>query len=291
MKNLLENKLNLIIAGVIVVILLAIGIPLTVNTIETPTEDIVRETYISDTIPPETTRIETTGIEKTEPPTELKIVTKKVFVDKAEKKAYLEKKKAKLLAKKKAEAKKKKSAEKKKADAEKKSEDKKSDKKKKKSKPNFSYATAPTQANVSYNAQWNAGYLVAIDNPDRNYHPAHVELSDYDRDLLERLCYGEFGDGGFVGAALVAQAVKDAMNTYGITSVKQVIKQFSYDGRTDVPAGKTIKDAVTYVFDMDKSAVQHRIIYMYDTAYVDSEFHETQNYVCTFKSTRFFDKK
>ncbi len=109
--------------------------------------------------------------------------------------------------------------------------------------------------------------------------------------MLERLCYGEFGDGGFTGAALVAQAVKDAMNTYGITSVKEVIRRFSYDGRTDIPAGKTIKDAVIYIFDMDKSAVQHRIIYMYDTAYVDSEFHETQNYVCTFKTTRFFDRK
>ena len=33
----------------------------------------------------------------------------------------------------------------------------------------------------------NAGYLVAIDNPDKTYKSGQVTLSDHDRDLLERL--------------------------------------------------------------------------------------------------------
>lgn len=256
--------------GVVIIALIAVVIPLSVNTIQTRTSNAEIETVVS------TTEAETaTEIKETVPPTELKIVTKKVNI---QPKAKADKKSKKTVKKVKKNAKPEKKV-------------KKTAKSKKKSKPGFSYATAPKQSGVSYTAQWNAGYLVAIDNPDKNYHPAHVELSDLDRDLLERLCYGEFGDGGFTGAALVAQSVKDAMNTFGIKSVKEVIRSLSYDGRTDVPAGKTIKDAVTYIFDMDKSAVQHRIIYMYDTAYVDSEFHETQNYVCTFKTTRFFDKK
>lgn len=270
MKELLEKRLNLIIMGVVIIALIAVVIPLSVNTIQTRTSNAEIETVVS------TTEAET-EIEVTEAPTELKIVTKKVNIQPK--------------AKAKADKKSKKTVKKVKKNAKPEKKVKKTAKSKKKSKPGFSYATAPKQSGVSYTAQWNAGYLVAIDNPDKNYHPAHVELSDYDRDLLERLCYGEFGDGGFTGAALVAQSVKDAMNTFGIKSVKEVIRSLSYDGRTDVPAGKTIKDAVTYIFDMDKSAVQHRIIYMYDTAYVDSEFHETQNYVCTFKTTRFFDKK
>lgn len=295
LKENLKDKLNLIIAGLVIVALIAVGIPLTVNTIETKTADIEPETVVSQTEAVSSTEVSETTREtkpETQPETELKIVAKKAKIlnkNPLSKKQLIKLKKAK--AKKLALAKKKALLKKKKAKAKKTSEKDKKDKKKKKSKPNFSYATAPKKSGVSYNAQWNAGYLVAIDNPDYGYHPAHVELSDYDRDLLERLCFGEFGDGGFTGAALVAQSVKDAMNTFGITSVKQVIKQLSYDGRTDHAAGKTIKDAVTYIFDMDKSAVQHRIIYMYDTAYVDSEFHETQKYVCTFKSTRFFDKK
>lgn len=272
MKQLFEKRLNLIIMGVVIIALIAVVIPLSVNTIQTRTSNAEIETVVS------TTEAETaTEIKETVPPTELKIVTKKVNIQPK--------------AKAKADKKSKKTVKKVKKNAKPEKKVKKTAKSKKKSKPGFSYATAPKQSGVSYTAQWNAGYLVAIDNPDKNYHPAHVELSDLDRDLLERLCYGEFGDGGFTGAALVAQSVKDAMNTFGIKSVKEVIRSLSYDGRTDVPAGKTIKDAVTYIFDMDKSAVQHRIIYMYDTAYVDSEFHETQNYVCTFKTTRFFDKK
>lgn len=272
MKQLFEKRLNLIIMGVVIIALIAVVIPLSVNTIQTRTSNAEIETVVS------TTEAETaTEIKETVPPTELKIVTKKVNIQPK--------------AKAKADKKSKKTVKKVKKNATPEKKVKKTAKSKKKSKPGFSYATAPKQSGVSYTAQWNAGYLVAIDNPDKNYHPAHVELSDLDRDLLERLCYGEFGDGGFTGAALVAQSVKDAMNTFGIKSVKEVIRSLSYDGRTDVPAGKTIKDAVTYIFDMDKSAVQHRIIYMYDTAYVDSEFHETQNYVCTFKTTRFFDKK
>lgn len=272
MKQLFEKRLNLIIMGVVIIALIAVVIPLSVNTIQTRTSNAEIETVVS------TTEAETaTEIKETVPSTELKIVTKKVNIQPK--------------AKAKADKKSKKTVKKVKKNAKPEKKVKKTAKSKKKSKPGFSYATAPKQSGVSYTAQWNAGYLVAIDNPDKNYHPAHVELSDLDRDLLERLCYGEFGDGGFTGAALVAQSVKDAMNTFGIKSVKEVIRSLSYDGRTDVPAGKTIKDAVTYIFDMDKSAVQHRIIYMYDTAYVDSEFHETQNYVCTFKTTRFFDKK
>ncbi len=274
MKEKLEKRFNLILACIIIAVLIAVAIPLSVNTIQTKTSDSEIET--------ETTTVATsTATEtQTQPPTELKIKTyivgEKLQAEKPEPKEKIEKKTEPTSTEK---------------ATEKATDDSTETSVKKKTKPGFSYATAPTKSGVSYDVQWNAGYLVAIDNPDYGYHPPHVELSDKDRDLLERLCYGEFGDGGFTGAALVAQAVKDAMYTYGLNTVRDVINRFSYDGKTDHPGGQKIKDAVIYVFDMDKAAVQHRIIYMYDTAYVDSEFHETQNYVCTFKTTRFFDKK
>lgn len=156
----------------------------------------------------------------------------------------------------------------------------------------ISFATAPSVANkASYTAQWNAGYLVAIDNPDKNYSCPHVELTDENRELLERVCMGEFSVGGFTGAALIAQAVKNAMASYGIEDVQTVIEKMHYTRRLSSKPSRTVKNAVIYVFDMDKDAIQHRILYMYNPNLVQSAFHESQSYICTFKNVRFFDKK
>ena len=153
------------------------------------------------------------------------------------------------------------------------------------------FATAiPPQTPADYNAQWNAGYLVAIDNPDPTYECGQVILSDGDRDLLERLCMGEFGSGGFVGAALIAQAVKDAMCFDGYTSVQSIIDGCHYTGRTDIGTNEACKQAVRYIFDENHDAVQHRIMYMYNPYIVQSAFHESQNYILTYQDVRFFDR-
>lgn len=153
------------------------------------------------------------------------------------------------------------------------------------------FATAiPPKSPPDYNAQWNAGYLVAIDNPDLTYECAQVTLTDEDRDLLERLCMGEFGSGGFVGAALIAQAVKDAMCFDGYPTVESVIKNCRYTGRTDIGTNDTCKQAVRYIFDENHDAVQHRIMYMYNPLLVQSAFHESQNYILTYGDVRFFDR-
>ncbi|MGN1131039.1 MAG: hypothetical protein ACI4Q8_06765 [Ruminococcus sp.] len=153
------------------------------------------------------------------------------------------------------------------------------------------FATAATgTAKISYTTQWNQGYIVAVDYPDTSYSCPHIELTDENRDLVERLCMGEFGSGGFNGAALIAQAVKNAMATYGYTNVKDVITNLHYTGSTNKKPTKAVKDAVVYIFDMDKDAVQHRILYMYNPKKVSSKFHESQRYICTYKDVRFFDK-
>ncbi len=153
------------------------------------------------------------------------------------------------------------------------------------------FATAiPPKEPADYNEQWNLGYLVAIDNPDKTYQCGQVTLSDQDRDLMERLCMGEFGSGGFVGAALIAQAVKNAMCFDGYGSVQIVIDECHYTGRTDIPANDDCKQAVKYIFDENHDAVQHRIMYMYNPNLVQSTFHESQNYILTYQGVRFFDR-
>lgn len=157
--------------------------------------------------------------------------------------------------------------------------------------PTVAFATAiPPEHPADYQAQWNAGYLVAIDNPDTTYQCGQVTLSDYDRDLLERLCMGEFGSGGFIGAALIAQAVKNAICFDGYTSVQAVIDSCHYTGRTDMGTNEECKRAVRYIFDENHDAVQHRIMYMYNPLLVQSAFHESQNYIMTYQDVRFFDR-
>ncbi|MBR2280399.1 MAG: hypothetical protein IJ903_05710 [Ruminococcus sp.] len=80
MKELLEKKLNLIIAGVVIIALIAIGIPLSVNTVQTHTSDAEIETTVATTQAPSTTEPVPTN-----PPTELKIISKTVKLDTGEK--------------------------------------------------------------------------------------------------------------------------------------------------------------------------------------------------------------
>lgn len=143
---------------------------------------------------------------------------------------------------------------------------------------------------ADYQAQWDAGYLLAIDNPDYSYSTSTVTLTDEDRDLLERLCMGEFGTGGFIGAALIAQSVKDAMCFDGYTTVEDVIKYCRYDGSTSMGTNDACRQAVRYIFDDNHDAVQHRLLYMYNPYLVTSSFHESQNFILSYQGVRFFDR-
>ena len=153
------------------------------------------------------------------------------------------------------------------------------------------FATAaPAASPADYQAQWDAGYLVAIDNPDYSYGCNHVSLTDDDRELLECLCYGEFGSGGFIGAAMIAQCVKDAMCFDGYSTVADVIKYCRYDGSTTSGTSDECVQAVRYIFDDDGSAVQHRMLYMYNPYMVKSAFHESQSFILSYQGVRFFDR-
>lgn len=156
---------------------------------------------------------------------------------------------------------------------------------------NVPFATAvPAASPADYQTQWDQGFLVAIDNPDPSYSCPHVSLTDDDRDLLERLCMGEFGSGGFIGAALIAQCVKDAMCFDGYATVADVIQYCRYDGSTDIGTNDACRQAVRYVFDDNCDAVQHRIMYMYNPYMVKSAFHESQNFILSYQGVRFFDR-
>lgn len=287
MRDVFEKRINLILISAILVACIAIGIPLAFSQCEVRTD--ANEATATTAATEATTQTQTTAPPTTRSENDFQVVSEEVrigskkaqssVVEKSEKKSEPAEPKESAKEKKKAQAEKAKAA--KAAKTEKKTE-----------KPTeaVQFATAkPVKHKASYDDQWNAGYLVAIDNPDKGYSCPHIELSDKDRDLLERLCYGEFGSGGFTGAALIAQSVKNAMVQLGTSDVATIIKRFRYTGSTSRGTSTACKKAVIYVFDMDKDAVQHRLLYMYNPSMVSSAFHESCNYICTFKEIRFFD--
>ena len=132
--------------------------------------------------------------------------------------------------------------------------------------------------------------LLQIKNPDPDYKGRSIELSESDRDFLERLVQGEAGAEGYEGAALVAQAIHDTMITDSL-SVKQVQKALSYSGSTKNKGNEDVKKAVAFIFDEGGMAVQHRIIYFYAPKIVKSGWHETQHFVIEHNGHRVFDRK
>ena len=129
-------------------------------------------------------------------------------------------------------------------------------------------------------------YLLEIDNPDSSYAPDRISLSSYDREKLERLVMGEAGSMGYAGAALVAQSIRDAMNQLNTASIDTIISEYQYYGSIKIKPNKTVKDAVSYIFDQNGSAVQHRILFFYTGS---SSWHETQQFILCYGKVKFFD--
>lgn len=143
-----------------------------------------------------------------------------------------------------------------------------------------------TESTTSDTESYQSGYLLSISNPDSSYNPKPVSLSAYDREKLERLVMGEGGSMGYTGCALIAQSIRDAMNRSNTTSIDRIISEYQYFGSTAKAPNQNVKNAVSYIFDQNGSAVQHRVICFYVGS---SNWHETQNYITSIGSVRFFD--
>lgn len=113
-----------------------------------------------------------------------------------------------------------------------------------------------------------------------------LSLSSYDRAKLERLVMGEAGSMGFNGCAVVAQAIRDSMVRSGTTSIDQIISEYQYFASTSMQPNSDVKNAVSFIFDQDGIAVQHRVMCFY-VGY--SAWHETQTFITQIDGVRFFD--
>ena len=129
--------------------------------------------------------------------------------------------------------------------------------------------------------------LISISNVDYSYSPKHISLSAYDRDIIERLVYGEVGETSYLNCCIVAQAIRDAMNIENTSSVDDIIYSYGYYGSLNFTPNSDTKNAVSFIFDQDGMALQHRVICFYIGT---SAWHETQNFLYESpEGIRFFD--
>lgn len=131
-------------------------------------------------------------------------------------------------------------------------------------------------------------WLIDIDNPDYDYNPEPIYLTEDDRYLIAKTVMREFGDGGYDACCLQAQAFRDAM-VLSHASAEYTYKYFQYDAYPLVKEpSPECYEAVDYIFD-GNMAVPHRVLYMYAPEYVTSKWHESQTFVVSYNGVRFFD--
>ena len=111
-------------------------------------------------------------------------------------------------------------------------------------------------------------------------------LTDAERDLVERVVMAESGGESYKGQMLVAQCILNACEIDGIRPAK-VIKKYVYAKGRPEPS-ESVKQAVSAVFDKGEQVTDEPIVYFYAPALVKSEFHESQRFAVEEGGHRFF---
>ena len=114
-------------------------------------------------------------------------------------------------------------------------------------------------------------------------------LTETERDLVERVVMAESGGESYKGQMLVAQCILNACEIDGIRPAK-VIKKYVYAKARPEPSD-SVKRAVSAVFDKGETVTDEPIVYFYAPALVKSEFHESQIFCLREGGHKFFCRK
>jgi spore germination cell wall hydrolase CwlJ-like protein len=114
-------------------------------------------------------------------------------------------------------------------------------------------------------------------------------LTDAERDLVERVVMAESGGESYEGQMLVCQCILNACEIDGIRPAK-VIKKYVYAKGRPKPS-ESVKLAVSAVFDKGEQVTDEAIVYFYAPGMVRSEFHESQIFAIEEGGHRFFKGK
>ena len=111
-------------------------------------------------------------------------------------------------------------------------------------------------------------------------------LSDYERQVVEKIVMGEAGGEPYEGQVLVAQCILNASLKDGIQP-SEVRTKYKYSGWNENPSDD-VKNAVSEVFDRGYKAVDEYVLYFYAPKYARGTWHETQKFVIELGGHRFF---
>ena len=114
-------------------------------------------------------------------------------------------------------------------------------------------------------------------------------LTDAERDLIERVVMAESGGESYKGQMLVAQCILNACEIDGIRPAK-VVKKYVYAKARPEPSD-SVKQAVSAVFDKGETVTDEPIVYFYAPKIVKSEFHESQRFVLAEGNHKFFAER
>jgi spore germination cell wall hydrolase CwlJ-like protein len=114
----------------------------------------------------------------------------------------------------------------------------------------------------------------------------YYALTEYERDLVERVVMAEAGAEPYKGQMAVAQCI---LNTCQLRQMfpAQVVKSYKYTKARPDPT-ESVKQAVSAVFDDGATVFSRDVLYFYAPARTTSSWHESQEYVMTIGGHRFF---
>lgn len=114
----------------------------------------------------------------------------------------------------------------------------------------------------------------------------YYALTDWERDLVERVVMAEAGGEEFDGQIAVAQCILNASELRHLRP-SEAVKVLKYTKARPEPT-EQVKQAVAAVFDDGYKLFDRDVIYFYAPALVTSTWHESQDYVTTIGCHRFF---
>ena len=115
---------------------------------------------------------------------------------------------------------------------------------------------------------------------------AFFALTPEQRTLIEQVVSAESRGEPYDGQVAVTQCILNACLKDGITP-EQAIKKYKYTSARVEPT-RSVREAVAAVFDRGEGITDEPIIYFYNPAIVESEFHESQTFVMKIANHKFF---
>lgn len=115
------------------------------------------------------------------------------------------------------------------------------------------------------------------------------ELMPAERDLIERVVMAEAGGESKAGQLAVAQCIRNACELEDKRPA-EVVDLYKYTDVRRTPS-ESVKEAVSVIFDMGVTVLPPDTLYFYAPDVCVSEWHESQEYICTIEGHRFFAAK